>query len=57
MKIGEYIICKNELKHIDNWLKELIKLDVICVLDTGSTDGTWEYLQEARKEYPNLITE
>ncbi len=54
MKIGEYIICKNELHHLDNWLKELIKLDVICILDTGSTDGTYERLLELEKTYPNI---
>ncbi len=54
MRIGEYIICKNELHHLDAWLKELIKLDVICILDTGSTDGTYEKLLELEQKYSHI---
>jgi glycosyltransferase involved in cell wall biosynthesis len=28
----------------------------VLVLDDGSTDGTWEYLQGARKLFPGLVT-
>ena len=50
-----YAICKNEKNNIEKWLKCFSKADYVCVLDTGSTDGTWEYLQEARTQYANLI--
>jgi hypothetical protein len=29
---------------IERWLNSFQLADYICVLDTGSTDGTWEYL-------------
>ncbi len=28
----------------------------ILVLDDGSTDGSWDYLQQAKAEYPELVT-
>ncbi len=54
MKIGAYTICKNERKYIDRWVQNFIDLDDICILDTGSTDGTYEHLLELEKQYPNL---
>lgn len=44
MKIAVYAICKNEVKFLDRWLKSMSEADYICVLDAGSTDGTWEAL-------------
>lgn len=29
--------------------------DYVCVLDTGSTDGTWEVLQEAARKQPDKV--
>jgi len=46
MKICVYAICKNELKFVDKWLENMSEADYICVLDTGSTDGTYEKLKE-----------
>lgn len=47
LKICVYAICKNEMKFIDRWLSSLApEADYIVVLDTGSTDGTYEYLQK-----------
>ena len=43
-KIAIYAICKNEIKFVDQWIKSMIEADYICVLDTGSTDGTYEKL-------------
>ena len=43
-KICVYAICKNELKFIDTWLNSMSEADYIVVLDTGSTDGTYEAL-------------
>jgi hypothetical protein len=50
-----YGICKNEFNNVKNWLDSFGEADHVCILDTGSTDGTWEYLQEAQKSMPNLI--
>lgn len=45
MKICVYAICKNEMKFVNRWLDSLSKeSDYIVLLDTGSTDGTYEYL-------------
>lgn len=45
MKLGVYAICKNEINNLDKWYDSVKVADYICVLDTGSTDGTWEKLQ------------
>lgn len=50
-----YAICKNEVKNVDEWLKQFDKCDYICVLDTGSKDGTYERLQEFAKTDKRLI--
>ena len=45
-KICVYAICKNELKFVDQWLDNMSEADYIVVLDTGSTDGTYEKLKQ-----------
>ena len=55
MKLAIYTICKNEKKFLDKWIENVSPADYICVLDTGSTDGTWEALQEYAKQYPDKI--
>ena len=50
-----YSICKDEINNVERFLNSFGKADYICVLDTGSTDGTWEYLQEQAKSRSNLI--
>lgn len=45
-KICVYAICKNELKFVEQWLENMSEADYIVVLDTGSTDGTYEKLKE-----------
>ena len=45
-KICVYDICKNESKFISQWLDNMSEADYIVVLDTGSTDGTFELLKE-----------
>ena len=57
VKVTVYGICKNEIKFIDRWLKSFKEADYVCVLDTGSTDGTWEYLKNIKKKQKNLIIE
>lgn len=45
-KICIYAICKDEIKFVDKWLDSMAEADYIVVLDTGSTDGTYEKLQQ-----------
>lgn len=45
-KICVYAICKNEIEYVDKWVKSMSEADEIVVLDTGSTDGTYEKLKE-----------
>lgn len=44
-KLCVYTICKNEIAFIKRWFNNVKDADYICILDTGSTDGTWEYIQ------------
>jgi len=46
VKIGIYGPALNELKHCDDWYESGKNADVICIADTGSTDGTRERLLE-----------
>ena len=46
MKITVYAISKNEEKFAARWVKSMAEADHICVLDTGSTDGTVEILAD-----------
>lgn len=54
VKICTYAICKNELVHVHPWLDSVWAegkgSDYIIVLDTGSTDGTYEELIKYGKE-------
>lgn len=54
-KTAVYTILKNELKYIDNWLHYAEPFDYKILLDTGSSDGSWEYLQSLND--PKLIVE
>jgi len=44
-KICIYAICKNEMANVEQWLSNMSEADYIVVLDTGSTDGTFEKLK------------
>lgn len=57
MKTAAYTICKNECKFVEKWLYYSKDFTYRVILDTGSTDGTWELFQEAAKTDPNLIIE
>ena len=48
MKICVYAIAKNESKFIDRWYNSVKEADYICVLDTGSTDDTFEKLKSKK---------
>ena len=45
-KICVYAIAKNEIKFIDRWYESVKCADYVCVLDTGSTDGSFEKFKE-----------
>lgn len=45
VKICVYAICKDESKFVESWLDSMSEADSIVVLDTGSTDGTYEKLK------------
>ena len=51
MKTAAYTICFNEIKKLDQWLFYTKDFDYRVVLDTGSTDGTYEAL----KKVPGII--
>ena len=58
-KICIYTIAKNEIKFVDRWVESAKEADYMCVLDTGSTDGTVERLKELgvkveQKKYKNF---
>lgn len=53
-KIIVYTIMKNEKHNIDEWLENIKDADGIYVLDTGSTDGSYEYMLEKKDFYPQL---
>jgi len=55
MKTAVYTICKNELPNLERWLHYGKAYTYRVLLDTGSTDGTWETLQELAKTDPNLL--
>lgn len=45
-KVCVYAICKNESKFVSRWMNSMKEADVICVLDTGSEDGTPQQLRD-----------
>ena len=58
-KICVYTIAKNEIKFVERWYNSVKEADYVCVLDTGSTDGTYEKLKELgvivkQKKYKNF---
>lgn len=57
MKTAAYTICKNEIKFVEKWLYYTKDFTYRVLLDTGSTDGTWELLQAEAKHDTNLIIE
>lgn len=54
-KTAVYTILKNEVNYIEKWLSYAQPFDYRVLLDTGSTDGSWEALQEACLQDKNLI--
>lgn len=50
-KICVYAICKNEEQFVEKWLASMSEADYIVVLDTGSTDNTYELLKNDPRVY------
>ena len=50
-KICIYAICKNEEQFVEKWLESMSEADYIVVLDTGSTDRTYELLKNDPRVY------
>jgi len=48
-KICVYAICKDEKHFVERWLDSMQEADYIVVLDTGSTDGTFEALKADKR--------
>jgi hypothetical protein len=57
MITAAYTILKNEKAYIEKWLYYAQPYTYRVLLDTGSTDGSWELLCEAAKLDPGLIIE
>ena len=55
MKTCIYTICKNEKHFIKRFLRKHKDSDYICLLDTGSTDGTYEFLLKESLKNDRLI--
>lgn len=55
MKTCIYTICKNEKYYIKRYLSKHQDSDYICLLDTGSTDGTYEFLVKESLKDSKLI--
>lgn len=47
MRVGIYAPAKNEIKHVKEWAESCKDADIVCIADTGSTDGTRECLIES----------
>ena len=54
MKIAIYGPAKNEIKHVQAWYDSCKDADIICVADTGSTDGTPELMQQLGVQVTNV---
>lgn len=58
MKIVTWSIVNNEIDYIEDVVNHHLSwVDQMYILDTGSTDGTLEYLLEKSKTNPKLIVE
>ena len=48
-KVCVYAIAKNEAQFVDRFMDSMAEADIICVLDTGSTDDTVEKLRRRHR--------
>ena len=55
-KIYSLLLVKNEVDVIAASLKDACRWsDKIIVIDNGSTDGTWQLIQDLAKQYPQHL--
>lgn len=56
-RVCVYTICKNEENNIDRWFESVKDADIICIVDTGSTDSTVEKIKQYmdRKDYNRIM--
>ena len=55
MKIAIYTIMLNEIAFIDRYLDSTLDADYVVILDTGSTDGSYERLKDRALNDPRII--
>ena len=56
MKLSVYYVVKNEIRNLPKSLENTIQFaDEIVIVDTGSTDGTLEWLQVFKKDKRFII--
>lgn len=52
LTVGVYAIIKDERHFIERFLDSAKEADYLVITDTGSTDGTWEFLQDLETAQP-----
>lgn len=53
-QIAVYAICKNEIKFVDRFYKSIQDADFISIVDTGSTDRTFEQFKYHQSRHQNM---
>lgn len=53
-KVCVYTICKNEEYNVEKWFDCVKTANCVVVLDTGSTDNTWNILEKLSSQNNNL---
>lgn len=51
MRIAVNMLCHNELPYLKNVVRQLNFADEIYIVDDYSTDGSWEWLNDVKKQY------
>ncbi len=54
MRIAVYAIAKNEAAHVKRFLDSCADADRVLICDTGSDDGTWAAICEARRSMTHV---
>jgi glycosyltransferase involved in cell wall biosynthesis len=57
VSVSANVLIRNEIRHLDHLIHNLLdaKVDELVILDGGSTDGSWERLQEWAKQEPRIL--